>query len=264
MSAFVSGIPGARRKLERALFHAAALRAEVDAFREQSPYDFDMKSLGNPRGQSDFRVLFKVAEAAPPIPADWALITGDILTNTRAALDHAIHKHVRSQDPTLRPWRIQYPIVDAEQDFAQKAAWFSDDVRQLVEDSQPYKADDPSGHPLRILRELVNIDKHRDLVLANYSTDEVTISPGDWFEEVTPPTVYKNVEMVPGATIARAHLRLTKGMQGDQWHQIPCNVVFGETIEIPGIDQPAGLLQAVECVTAKIGEHLDHLEAAGC
>jgi hypothetical protein len=42
------------------------------------------------------------------------------------------------------------------------------------------------------------------------------------------------------------------------------NVVYGETIEIPGIEGPAGLLQAVKCVTARISSHLDALEAAGC
>jgi hypothetical protein len=70
--------------------------------------------------------------------------------------------------------------------------------------------------------------------------------------------------MVPGAVVARAHLRLVQNVHGDQWKQFAYNVVHGETIEIPGIEGPAGLLQAVECVTARIGPHLDALEAAGC
>ena len=70
------------------------LRAEVDAFDEHSPYQFEIKSLGNPWGESDFRVIVKVTEA-PPIPGTWALITGDILTNIRAALDHAVFPQFR-------------------------------------------------------------------------------------------------------------------------------------------------------------------------
>ncbi len=42
----ISGIPSARKKLERAKIHLDALRREMDAFREDSPYDFAMESPG--------------------------------------------------------------------------------------------------------------------------------------------------------------------------------------------------------------------------
>ncbi|GFG84321.1 hypothetical protein [Mycolicibacter algericus] len=258
-----TGIPSARRKLERAQIHADALRTAIDLFREQSPYEFEMKSLGNPRGRPDFRVIVKVTEA-PAVPDSWPLIMGDILTNVRAALDHAIFPHVRDRAPDVKPRRIQYPILDSAEAFEQRVGtWFSGDVRRIVEDSQPYVSDNPNGHPLRILRELVNIDKHRSLILTNYSVGDFQIAPNDLFETVSPPTVRKT-PMVTGAVVARAHLRLVRKVSGDQWMHFPCNVGYGETIEIPGIAEPAGLLQAAEGITKAIGPHLDNLEEAGC
>ncbi len=258
----LSGIPSARRKLARAKMHAEALRDDVNAFREQDPYDFEVKSLGNPRGESDFRVLVK-ATRCDPVPESWALMTGDFLTNARAALDHAIYQHVRAQNPSIPPHRIQYPILDSAQDFATRMSGrFSPSVRPYVEDAQPYQSSDPSGHPLRILRELVNVDKHRDLVVANYAADALEVASHDLYKLVSPPQVFK-AQISPGATVARAHLRLVRPVK-EQWIQLPFTLVYGEMIEIPGITDPAGLLQAVGCILDSIGPHLDDLEAAGC
>lgn len=257
-----SGIPSARRKLARALMHADALDAEVDAFRATDPYDFEMKSLGNPRGESDFRVLVKLTRC-DPVPESWALMMGDFLTNARAALDHAIYQHVRSQNSAIPEHRIQYPIFDDAQEFANRMSGrFSADVYRLIEDAQPYQSSDPGGHPFRILRDLVNVDKHRDLVVANYAVDAVEMEATDMYKLVSPPQVYKR-EMSPGATVARVHLRLVQAVR-EQWMWLPCTVVYGEMIEIPRFAEPAGLLQAINCIRDSIGPHLDNLDAAGC
>jgi len=258
-----SGVPSARRKLARALMHADSLRAEVDDFRAKDPYEFDIKSLGNAPGEPDFRVLVKVARGEP-VPESWSLMTGDFLTNARAVLDHAIYQHVRAQNPAMPPHRIQYPIYDNAHDFASKTSGrFSTNVLRLIEDAQPYQSADPSGHPFRILRDLVNIDKHRDLVVANYSIGEFEITPNDLFEIVS-TKAFVQAAMVPGATVARAHLWLVQKVEGTRPMQFPCNVLYRETIEIPGMADPGGLLQAIECVKGALGPHLDDLEAAGC
>ncbi len=237
------------------------LRAEVDAFDEHSPYQFEIKSLGNPWGESDFRVIVKVTEA-PPIPGTWALITGDILTNIRAALDHAVFPHVCATNPAVPSHRIQYPIEDTAAGFESKATWFAGDVRQVIEDSQPYQKDDPSDHPLRGLRELVNMDKHRDLVIANYVMSAFDVVPRDLYEVVS-TTVSKN-PMELGVVIARAHLRLAQTVVGERWEQLPYEVKYGAAIEIPGYARPVGLVATMEFIVETIGTHLDTLEAAGC
>ena len=258
-----SGIPSARKKLERARFHLDALHTEVRAFRDHSPYEFDSRSLGNEPGSPDFRVTVKVTDA-PPIPDTWPLITGDILTNVRAALDHAVFPHVQATDPDEKPWRIQYPIEDTDTRFEDKSGgWFAGDVRDAGERSQLYRDEDgASRNPLRMLRVLVNMDKHRDLVLANYSIDDFVVPPHDLYKVVS--ATVNITEMVPGAVVARAHLRLVQAVQGEHWMQFPFYVDYGENIEVPGCDRPVGLLDTMVRIFATVDQCLDALEQAGC
>jgi hypothetical protein len=190
-----SGVPSARKKLDRARFHLETLRGEVDAFRAHSPYEFSMESPGNKRWEADIRVTVTVTKA-PPIPDSWGLITGDILTNVRAALDHAVFPHIRAKKPDLDRKFIQYPIEDRKEQWENKNRWFEKPVHKVVGESQPCRHADPTGHPLRVLRELVNMDKHRDLVIANYSVDDFVVPPQDLYQVVS-TTVYIT-EMVPG------------------------------------------------------------------
>jgi hypothetical protein len=257
------GIQSARRKFDRGRAHAEELRTAIDAFREQSPYEFKVRSQGNLPGKPDFRIRVKVAEA-PSVPESWSLIFGDFLTNMRAALDHAVFPHVREHAPTVPAHRIQYPIFDASDAFEKKVdTWFSDEIRLLVEDSQPYHADDPSGHALRILRDLVNTDKHHTVVVTNYSVGDFEIESNDQYKVMSSPKVHKTA-MVVGAVVAEAHLQLIREVRGTKMIEIANTIAYGETIEIPGIEGPAGLIQAVECILSAMGPHLDNLEAAGC
>lgn len=256
-----SGIPSARKKLERAKFHVDALHQQVKAFREQSPYKFEMNSPGNERFKPDFRITVTVTEA-PPVPDLWALITGDILTNLRGALDHAVFPHIRAQKPELDRKYIQYPIEDRKDQWENKARWFTKPVLKVVAESQPYRDPDLPMNPLRVLRELVNMDKHRDLVIANYAVDDFQVAPQDLFNVVS-RTVFIT-EMVAGARVAKAHLQLVKNVQGQQLMQFPCYVEYGETITIPGGTQRLPLQGAMDVMVRVVGELLDELEQAGC
>ena len=257
-----SGIPSARKKLGRAKVHADALRADVDAFRKQSPYEFEMEPLGNPRGLADIHVNAKVTRATP-IPDSWALIMGDILTNVRAALDHAVYPHVRANAPDVQPLQIQYPIAKSAPKFEKKTAgWFTNDVHRCIEQWQPYHADDPSGHPLRILQKLVNIDKHRSLLVADYPVVGFGMPTHELYETAS-PTEFFLVKMVAGAVVACLHLRLVKGVHGDQQIQVPGKFLPLATIEIEGIEERVPLFAAIDRIM-KIGRHLEALEDAGC
>jgi hypothetical protein len=130
-----SGIPSARKKLERARTHLDALDQAVDEFREQSPYEFTTRTPGNKKGSSDIWVTVTVAEA-PPIPDSWALITGDILTNARGALDHAVFPHIRARKPTLERKYIQYPIEDSKEQWNKNMVWHREVVHRIVGDYQ--------------------------------------------------------------------------------------------------------------------------------
>jgi len=215
-----SGIPSAHKKLARAKFHLDALHHEVKAFREHSPYQFEMTSPGNQRSKPDIRFTVTVTEA-PPVPELWALITGDILTNARGALDHAVFPHIRAQKPELDRKCIQYPIEDRKDQWENKTRWFKRPVLKVVGESQPYR-NPKAVNPLRVLRELVNMDKHRDLVIANYAVDDFQVAPQALFKVVS-RTVFIT-EMVAGARVAKAHLQLVQDVKGQQLMQFPCYV----------------------------------------
>lgn len=108
----------------------------------------------------------------PQIP----LVAGDVIQNTRSALDHLINAVVirNGQRPTHR---TQFPIhVDRlgpkggvrDIEIEPRASKLAN---SLVEKLQPYhRVDDPTVHPLAVLQDLSNIDKHRQLhVIAGYA-----------------------------------------------------------------------------------------------
>jgi hypothetical protein len=256
-----SGIPSARKKLERAKFHLDTLHHEIRLFREHAPYDFEMTSPGNKRWTPDFNITVKVTQA-PATPEAWALITGDILTNARGALDHAVFPHIRARKPDLDRKRIQYPIEDRKDQWENKARWFEKPVLKVVGDSQPYRDTNPLVNPLRVLRELVNMDKHRDLVIANYAINDFVVAPQDFFRVVG--TVVFLTEMVEGATVAKAHLRLVQNVVGEHLKQFPCYVDYGEMIELPGYAKQLYLLGVMDDIVDTVGHLLHELEQAGC
>lgn len=208
-------------------------------------------------------VVARVA-VAPPTPGSWPLICGDVFTNVRAALDHAIYQHVRAQVPSFPSYRIQFPIVDSQKGFADKTqGWFDTRVHGLVEAVQPYHWEVPSAHPLRMLRELVNIDKHRELVMATYTTDTFSVVPSDMYQVLSSVVVPDN-DLVVGAVVGRAALQVAEHTTGNDYLDVHCNVTFGESIEVPGVTNRVDLMVAIDRLTGRIGPLLDQLEAAGC
>lgn len=111
------------------------------------------------------RMHWHLAEAAP-IPERWGVLLGDVLTNLRAALDHAMWAAVyQHSGPPARPQVVQFPIVG---EAARMTGYRKDlqplvspGVWDLVEAVQPHHLDDPQRHPLETLRWASNIDKHR-------------------------------------------------------------------------------------------------------
>ncbi|ANO03697.1 hypothetical protein PP571_06175 [Mycobacteroides abscessus] len=257
----ISGIPSARKKLSRASVHLAELREAVEQFRIEHPYEFRPESPGNEQGKPDVPITVMVVKAHP-IPDDWALITGDILTNIRAALDHAVFPHIRAKKPDLERNLIQYPIEDRKEQWENKKKWFKSPVTKVIGQSQPYRmGNDYLGHPFRVLRELVNQDKHRDLVIASYAMSAFNVIPRDLYTVVS--TTVHQVPMEVGVVVAEAQLRLAQNVHGWRWEQVPSEVEYGEFIEIPG-SEPLNLLTAMQGIVNPISELLGELEAAGC
>ena len=256
-----SGIPSAKQKLARAEKHLRALDRAVKKLRRETPYDFTEDYTPNKSGKPDF-YLRAVVTAAPPIPESWALITGDILTNARAALDHAVFPHILGKKPTLKPQEINYPICDRKDQFVSKAGWFTPEVADVVEASQPYHFETPAEHPLAALRELVNTGKHRKLVIAEYAMASFRVAPDPRFEVVDTWLQDKPLEV--GMTACEVLCRLTKPIRGRSRIDFDAQVEYGEQIEIPKTGRSWNVLSSLKSIVRPIGPLLGRLEAAGC
>lgn len=160
-----ASLSGVSVKLDRAREHLEALDAELIAFFEANPYGTFSKF--NPHtGEHSLRLR----ERAKPQPR-WGVIVGDFIHNARSALDHVAWKLVEhgpcglpSDEETRR--RISYPVAFRQAQLRNSVTYqrVAQDVRDVLEESQPYQRPRrPEMHPLAVLNDLWNFDKHRFL-----------------------------------------------------------------------------------------------------
>ncbi len=164
------------RKRQRAMLHFEALRESVEAFaardRDSAQGAFDMEAR---------QYVFEVPlERDPP---DWALILGDYAYNARGSLDYLITALIRSSGGDEHR-TSEFPIYGIDRvGWADIDQWWETDPdgrikRQLrgtpdgtktaLKQLQPFfgvPRVNPMQHPLFLLRELSNRDKHRRLNL---------------------------------------------------------------------------------------------------
>jgi hypothetical protein len=74
--------------------------------------------------------------------------------------------------------------------------------------------------------DLVNRDKHRDLLIASYAMSAFTVGEHDLYTVVS--TTVHDVPMQVGAVVAEANLKLAQVIRGERWEQVACEVEYGE------------------------------------
>ena len=164
--------------------------------------------------------------------------------------------------PSLSPQYIQFPICNAQNQFTSKRGWFEAAVSDEVERSQPYHLTPPTEHPLAALRELVNTDKHRSLVIAEYAVASFEVAPSAGYEIVD--TWVQDNPLQVGMTACEIHCRLTKAVRKPKAVKFAAEVAYGEQIEIPNTGRSWNMLGTLKLIIRQIGPLLDRLEAAGC
>lgn len=159
-------LDGAFEKMRRAKVHRDALRRSIKRMQERRPVplraEFDPKS-----GYYLFRIAVE-----PKLPMlRWGVMIGDVFHNLRSVLDYIAWAlaHEGSRVPP-KPRLVQFPIYDAPNEFSGSYLLSVIDQRHIgrLEGHQPFKPwqgpDHYSGpyiHPLALLRDLSNDDKHR-------------------------------------------------------------------------------------------------------
>lgn len=165
-----SPLAGPRAKLQRAETHLQSLDDEWRDFVETQPYAVSHEFKPEPpNGRWTSRFVIE-----RPIPLALSVIMGDVLHNLRSCLDHLVGCFVEQHGGEIGRHHT-FPIFDDAKRFRARVqehpkggplACIPQASPQwtLIEKSQPYHREDAGReHPLAVLNEMVNIDKHRQL-----------------------------------------------------------------------------------------------------
>ncbi len=135
----------------------------------------EFRALGARLSRSDYAVVVETNKATgdqrlqilnKPVPPEFGLVLGDVLTNLRAALDHCYAAvtgaNQRTTGQTYFPIRDEPKSLVRKVEEALKEQTISQAVHDLiVNEIRPYQG----GHPTIVaLNKLANLDKHRVLV----------------------------------------------------------------------------------------------------
>jgi hypothetical protein len=191
-------------KFTRACEHLKVIRGIVEAWGNETTYETIMEP--DPERSGIVHCVRYVAKiGGPPIPEIPALL-GDCLHNFRGALDHLIWlaSVLNSGGPPPSPKGIGFPAWDDSATYKAKGLHaVSPKVRAVVETLQPYHAgDNARSHPLWVLCELNNVDKHRELHVVGhvFITPLISVTSnisGQWIE------TYEDGPVENGTVLAR-------------------------------------------------------------
>lgn len=202
-------------KIIRAEEHLAAARAEFDFYREGDVYrligEFD------PNG-TDY--VLRMELRYPPSPR-FAILIGEFFNCLRSALDHLAFRMVETHAPArlADPKTIAFPIKESRFDrrgnerpvdnLMAGVAGIPEGPMTLIETNQPYhRGEDAPWHPLAIIQNLNNIDKHRTLLLTSSMAAHGTF--GFTCQGKLTRSTYIHRILKPGTEIARFDFTLAE------------------------------------------------------
>jgi hypothetical protein len=154
-------LEGVHNKIIRAEEHLATIRAEI-ARHEHKCKIVQRKNLED-------RTIEFIGELPEP-PILLSVIVGDCFHNLRSALDHLVWQLVEANPPNRGSAKNQFPICKSAADFQKQAKTrlmgITSNAVAVIERLQPFVLGlSFDWHPLWRINELVNIDKHRTLMI---------------------------------------------------------------------------------------------------
>jgi hypothetical protein len=225
-------------KLERARQHLADLRQAVDAFLEAGHYD-----LAQHRAPDGSYIEVRLIAGQEPDPR-LSVIIGDVLHNARSAIDslvYALAEHHQGRELTREEAQsTQFPFSTRPEGWPDGQAprfvrLLSPRAIEAVRMAQPnYWGYGGDGHPLLMLRELSNIDKHRQVLLAICHLDVHYISTPEGVEVGWQPggavrhagDVIGRWKLLSGPELpdeltVTGHFQVSLGDAAGEWRQSP-------------------------------------------
>jgi hypothetical protein len=171
-------LPGVDAKLVRAEEHLTTLEREILAYLGNGVARFPAYL---DRQQHTVRVLFDLL-VEPPLPL--CVIAGDVVHNTRSALDHLWGALTRSTQGGFPVYRKQ---PDWEKAKAEALSGIPETAHAVIERLQPCSGTD-EGYFVGLLNLLSNRDKHKllNMTAAHAVNSRIALSchnnPGRWVE----------------------------------------------------------------------------------
>jgi len=146
----------------------------------------------------------------PECPAELSTIAGDCLHNLRSALDYLVWQLVRANPPQKPDGRNMFPICSSATLFERQVKrgrlqGLAAAAAAAVEWLQPFEVE---HHPLALLDQLCNADKHRDLHFMTAVASDLEISYSR-HGEVYLQTILGNDEVRDGAILGGVGIPLT-------------------------------------------------------
>ncbi len=159
------------------------LDSKVLAWMDTKPYKLNFNL-----DEKCTRASLTVVVTHKPAIVDWSLDVADIIHNLRCSLDNlvwAVAVHEANGGVPNVPKNFGFPIWDTtpNSNERKKIAALSPHMRAIIESVQPYSRPYPSlpVHPLSILRNIDNANKHKLLQLAfpSMSQGKILVVTGD-------------------------------------------------------------------------------------
>lgn len=258
-------LDGIDRKLRRAEEHLDTFKVHETRWENhQREYivvlpESDAESEGNGLVQFIMRV-----EAVVPIEKIVPLIVGDCVQNMRSALDHLAYQLVIANDGTPNTYTA-FPIFSSRTNDAGKErelhvpGGVDPGALTLIDAAQPYQRTDPTeitAHPLMILKELSNIDKHRLVIVMGETAGATWIEAGMGGGGGSPIKLVGDVQrrigqpLKPGAMLGGIGTRIESFIEHPHVKgEVTLHISFGQS-EFGASSEPVGnllqeLLEAV-------------------
>lgn len=172
-------------KLNRAYDLIEELQAMQAALRAgRADPEYQMRSNATDHSSRIVWIEWTLQSAPEPLPLSFSALLGDVLHNLRASLDYATWAAASEDARGSHPTQVSFPLCDKEAAFARwkkkSDGWFPEPTVEVIAWAQPYLAPPDQRHPLRILQQLSNVDKHRLLHTVEFgraADPTVKISP---------------------------------------------------------------------------------------
>lgn len=150
---------GARAKIARALELLLQFDDELHNYMDADPIRFQRQI------QPDGETMVIALQVTEPAPLNLSLLVGEITHQMRSALDHLAYALVLAAGNTPTR-RTAFPVLTIRPAGGLRIdGGVSSAAMAVIEEFQPYQRMDATAHPLHLLTELWNIDKHRHLHL---------------------------------------------------------------------------------------------------